>query len=90
MAPIPNPRVLFNDIPEGGYRCLITVRFDTEYTQGFPEPGKTTVYDESQTIDLETLPVPDGAFVVKTLYVAIDPYMRGQMRQAEVESYSVS
>lgn len=71
MAPIPNPRVLFNSIPEG-----------------FPEPGKTTVYDESEKIDLDNVSVPDGGFLVKTLYLSIDPYMRGRMRAPEKKSYS--
>ncbi|KAG6846735.1 hypothetical protein H0H93_012188, partial [Arthromyces matolae] len=53
---------------------------------GFPEPGKTTVYDESKTIDLEHVPL-HGGFILKTLFLSIDPYMRGRMRDASVESY---
>ena len=56
---------------------------------GYPEPGKTTVYDESQTIDLDTVPL-DGGFLVKTLVLSIDPYLRGKMRHPSVQSYSVS
>jgi NADPH-dependent curcumin reductase CurA len=59
------------------------------YYQGFPEPGKTVVYDESKTIDVESVPL-DGGILVKTLVLSIDPYMRGRMRAPEKESYSVS
>ncbi|KJA24392.1 hypothetical protein HYPSUDRAFT_1077039 [Hypholoma sublateritium FD-334 SS-4] len=51
-----------------------------------PEPGKTTVYDTTQTIDLENAPL-NGGFLVKTLDLSIDPYMRGRMRGADVKSY---
>ncbi|TEB19690.1 GroES-like protein [Coprinellus micaceus] len=70
MSPVPNPRVLFNEVPAG-----------------FPEPGKTTVYDDSKTIDPETVEIPDGGFLVKTLWVSVDPYMRGRMRHPGKESY---
>ncbi|KAJ6574378.1 alcohol dehydrogenase [Mycena capillaripes] len=53
----------------------------------FPIPGETTVYDTSQKIDLETVPL-SGGFLVKTLVLSIDPYMRGRMRAAEVKSYA--
>lgn len=56
---------------------------------GYPVPGKTTVYDESQTIDLETVPL-DGGILIKALSFSIDPYMRGKMRAATKKSYSVS
>lgn len=48
---------------------------------GYPEPGKTTVYDTSQTIDLENVPL-NGGFLLKTLALSIDPYMRVRMREA--------
>jgi len=54
---------------------------------GFPEPGKTTVYDDSETIDLEAVSL-NGGFLVKTLVLSIDPYLRGKMRPAEIESYT--
>ncbi|KAH9840971.1 NAD-P-binding protein [Rhodofomes roseus] len=73
MAPIRNARVLFNSIPA---------------PNTYPEPGKTTVYDDSRTIDLETVPL-DGGFLVKTLVFSIDPYMRGRMREPSAQdSYS--
>jgi len=70
MAPTPNGRVLFNEIPTG-----------------FPEPGKATVYDTTQKIDLESEPL-NGGFLVKVLELSIDPYMRGRMRDPSEKSYS--
>lgn len=52
-------------------------------------PGKTTVYDQSQTIDLENVKL-HGGFLVKTLCLSVDPYFRGRMREPEVESYLAS
>lgn len=57
--------------------------------QGYPEPGKTTVYDETEIIDPETIAL-NGGFIVKTLTLSIDPYLRGKMREASAKSYSVS
>lgn len=37
------------------------------------------MYDENQTIDLDTVPL-DGGILVKTLLFSIDPAMRGRMR----------
>lgn len=51
-------------------------------------PGKTTVYDESQTIDLDSVPL-NGGVLVKTLVLSIDPYLRGRMRSPEKKSYNV-
>jgi NADPH-dependent curcumin reductase CurA len=56
---------------------------------GYPEPGKTTVYDTTETIDLQTV-VLKGGILIKTLELSIDPYMRSRMRAPEIESYSVS
>ncbi|KAI9021709.1 hypothetical protein CLU79DRAFT_752878 [Phycomyces nitens] len=39
------------------------------------------------TIDLEA-PLPENHFIVKTLSLSVDPYMRGRMRAAEKKSYS--
>lgn len=57
-----------------------------EIPSGSPEPGKTTIYDESQTIDLDAVPL-NGGVLLKTIVLSIDPYMRGRMRSAEVKSY---
>ncbi|KAH8818704.1 hypothetical protein DL96DRAFT_1684337 [Flagelloscypha sp. PMI_526] len=55
--------------------------------QGYPEPGKTTVYDDNETIDLDNVPL-DGGILVKTLAVSVDPYFRGRMREPHIPSYS--
>ena len=44
----------------------------------YPEPGKHTVWDDSELIDLDTVPLNGGA-LLKVLVVSIDPYMRGKM-----------
>jgi len=54
---------------------------------GYPVPGETTVWDESQKIDLENVPL-NGGFLLKVLVVSIDPYQRGKMRDAAIKSYS--
>jgi NADPH-dependent curcumin reductase CurA len=46
----------------------------------FPEPGKTIVYDESETIDIDNIPL-NGGILVKVLLLSIDPYMRGRMNE---------
>ncbi|KAJ7105688.1 chaperonin 10-like protein [Mycena epipterygia] len=56
--------------------------------EGYPVPGETTVYDTSLTIDPENVPL-DGGFLVKTLVLSVDPYLRGMMRHPETESYLV-
>ncbi|KAH9937947.1 hypothetical protein B0H21DRAFT_825392 [Amylocystis lapponica] len=58
-----------------------------EIPKGFPEPGKTTIQDTSETIDLDNVPL-NGGFLVKTLVLSIDPYMRGRMREPHIKSYS--
>ncbi|KAG9227210.1 hypothetical protein PLEOSDRAFT_1113387 [Pleurotus ostreatus PC15] len=58
-----------------------------EIPVGYPVPGKTTVYDDSQTIDLDTVQL-NGGILVKALSFSIDPYMRGLMRPASAKSYS--
>ncbi|KAF8996523.1 alcohol dehydrogenase [Cyathus striatus] len=55
--------------------------------EGYPEPGKTTVYDTTQTIDLDTAPL-NGGVLLKILEVSIDPYLRGKMRAPSEKSYS--
>ncbi|SJL08755.1 related to reductase RED1 [Armillaria ostoyae] len=58
-----------------------------EIPQGYPEPGKTTVYDTTQTIDLENVPL-NGGILIKALVLSVDPYLRGKMRDPSIESYS--
>jgi NADPH-dependent curcumin reductase CurA len=52
----------------------------------FPEVGEHMVVKKSE-IDLEA-EIPQGAILVKTLCLSVDPYMRARMRDASVESYS--
>ncbi|KAL0960207.1 hypothetical protein HGRIS_011840 [Hohenbuehelia grisea] len=58
-----------------------------EVPEGYPVPGKTTVYDETQTIDLDNVPL-NGGILIKVLVLSIDPYMRGKMRLPSAKSYS--
>ncbi|KAJ6555446.1 chaperonin 10-like protein [Mycena vulgaris] len=51
----------------------------------YPVPGETTVYDTTQKVDIDTQPL-NGGFLVKTLVLSIDPYMRGWMICPEKES----
>ncbi|KAJ7274864.1 hypothetical protein C8J57DRAFT_1434614 [Mycena rebaudengoi] len=55
---------------------------------GYPVPGETTVYDDTQTIDLETVPL-NGGFLVKTLVLSIDPFLRGRMKAPNPKAYIV-
>ncbi len=55
---------------------------------GYPEPGKTTVYDTTPTIDLDIVSLA-GGILVKTLVVSVDPYQRGKMREPNTKSYAV-
>ena len=61
-----------------------------EIPQGYPEPGKTTVYDASGTIDLDTVQLPPNSVLIKVLVLSIDPYIRGRMRDPKIPSYAVS
>ncbi|KAJ7872490.1 hypothetical protein B0H14DRAFT_2721849 [Mycena olivaceomarginata] len=54
--------------------------------EDYPVPGTTTVYDTSETIDLENVPL-NGGILIKVLILSVDPYMRGRLRAAEIESY---
>lgn len=55
---------------------------------GFPVPGKNTAYDDSESIDLDNVPL-DGGLLLKVLVISIDPYLRGRMRPATYKSYMV-
>ncbi|ESK84540.1 NAD-P-binding protein [Moniliophthora roreri MCA 2997] len=56
---------------------------------GYPEPGKTTVYDTSSAIDLDNVPL-NGSVLLKTLVLSADPYLRGRMRDAKEKSYNLA
>jgi hypothetical protein len=55
---------------------------------GYPVHGKTTIYDSSQTIDPETVPL-NGGFLIKSLVLSIDPYLRGLMLGPTAKTYAV-
>ncbi|EGN98193.1 hypothetical protein SERLA73DRAFT_138524, partial [Serpula lacrymans var. lacrymans S7.3] len=57
-----------------------------EVPDGYPIPGQTTVYDVSEKIDLDNVPL-NGGFLLKTLVLSIDPYLRGRMRDSSLPSY---
>lgn len=88
MSPIINGRLLYNEQPTGE---LIRQQSLSSYSIaiGFPEPGKTTVYDESQIIDLDNVAL-NGGMLVKTTYLSIDPYLRFRMRDPKDEKNLVS
>lgn len=53
---------------------------------GFPVAGEHLAV-EDRSIDLNA-PAPSGGLVVQVLYASFDPYLRGKMRDAKVQSYS--
>ncbi|KAJ7119346.1 NAD(P)-binding protein [Mycena crocata] len=54
--------------------------------EDYPVPGTTTVYDATETIDLENVPL-NGGVLVKVLVLSVDPYMRGRLRAPGKKSY---
>ncbi|KAF8215356.1 hypothetical protein K438DRAFT_1801110 [Mycena galopus ATCC 62051] len=52
----------------------------------YPVPGTTTVYDTTETIDIENVPL-NGGVLIKVLLLSIDPYLRGRLRAPEIDSY---
>lgn len=95
MAPVTNGRLLFKEVPIGA--CLLSrCTFLMVYLMrrffrtglGYPVPGQTTAYDDSEKIDPETVAL-NGGFLLKTLVLSIDPYLRRRMRPANHQSYSV-
>lgn len=77
MPVITNGRHLFNEVP-----CLLPFQWiylliKSKVPKGYPVPGKATIYDASQTIDLNAVPL-NGGFLLKTLALSIDPFMRGK------------
>ncbi|KAG6372303.1 NAD-P-binding protein [Boletus reticuloceps] len=57
-----------------------------EIPTDYPVPGRTVVYDTSQTIDLEDVPLR-GGILLRTLVLSIDPYLRNRMRDMSIKSY---
>jgi NADPH-dependent curcumin reductase CurA len=90
MVTVRNAKCIFKEVPKGMLFVDISRDRATQHRMlGFPEPNKHTVTDTSETIDLDNVPL-DGGFLVKTLVLSIDPYLRGKMRAPEIKSYSVS
>ncbi|KAI8954034.1 hypothetical protein F4801DRAFT_70590 [Xylaria longipes] len=50
-----------------------------KYTPGWPVPGEHIAV-ENRPFDLEAAPAP-GGMTVRNLYLSLDPYARGQMRE---------
>ncbi|KAI4517806.1 NAD(P)-binding protein [Schizophyllum commune Loenen D] len=72
MTPVLNPRVMYaKPIPQGAW----------------PVVGEHLVYDNSRTIDPDTVPL-NGGFLTKALYLSPEPYMRERMREEHIASYS--
>jgi NADPH-dependent curcumin reductase CurA len=67
---------------------VIPPAISSDTAAGYPEPDVDTITDTSETIDLDNVPL-NGGFLVKTLALSIDPYLRGKMRDAGKKSYSV-
>lgn len=53
---------------------------------GFPVAGEHLAV-EDRPIDLDA-PAPSGGLVVQVLYASFDPYLRGKMRDAKIQSYT--
>ncbi|KAF5350408.1 hypothetical protein D9758_012466 [Tetrapyrgos nigripes] len=58
-----------------------------EIPSGYPEPGKTTIYDTQSVIDLETVQL-DGGVLIKVLCLSADPFLRDKMRDPGIESFT--
>ncbi|EIW78207.1 alcohol dehydrogenase [Coniophora puteana RWD-64-598 SS2] len=51
---------------------------------GFPKPGKTLVYKEEK-VDIDSVPLAPGDWLVKVLVLSVDPYMRERMAEGSAE-----
>ncbi|KAL1673180.1 hypothetical protein EV122DRAFT_283263 [Schizophyllum commune] len=54
--------------------------FNETIASGYPAPGRTIRYDNSETIDLDNVPL-EGGILVKALVLSVDPYFRGLMAE---------
>ena len=92
MAPVKNGRLIFKEYPGAGTvhfhlnRAVLTMRI--RVGAGFIEPGKTIVYDDSETIDLDSVPL-EGGVLVKMLAFSIDPYLRRRMVAKDERKHEV-
>lgn len=46
---------------------------------GYPIPGTTTIYDTSERLDLDTVPL-NGGVLAKLVVLSIDPYLRNTIK----------
>ena len=53
---------------------------------GYLIPGKHVVYDESETIDLDNVPL-EGGVLLKMINFSIDPYLRHKMIEKELRPH---
>ncbi|GJE88548.1 NADP-dependent oxidoreductase [Phanerochaete sordida] len=60
-----------------------------DYVQDVPKPGQTTIYDSTQTIDLEAIAL-NGGILIKTLVVAVDPYLLARFRNSNIPGWSLN
>lgn len=58
----------------------------TKIPSGYPVASEHMKVDKT-SIDLEAQ-LPKGDFIVKTLEISVDPYMRGRMRDPSIPSYA--
>ncbi|TCD62274.1 hypothetical protein EIP91_007113 [Steccherinum ochraceum] len=52
----------------------------------YPKPGRDTVYDDSETVDLDNAQL-NGGMLFKILVLSIDPYLRNRMRDPSVKGF---
>lgn len=67
-----------------GYSASTAVTHCSTCFTGYPDPQRSVVYDESQTIDLDNVPL-NGGFLIKAVALSIDPFMRSRMRDASIK-----
>ncbi|KAJ7207356.1 hypothetical protein C8J57DRAFT_1613372 [Mycena rebaudengoi] len=53
----------------------------------FPIPGETTIYDTTETIDLDAVPL-EGGILIKALALSVDPFLRGLMIEPGTDHYA--
>lgn len=58
----------------------------SEIPEGLPVPGKHLSV-RKYPVNLEGIDLSDSQVLIKNLYISLDPYLRGRMRDPEVSSY---
>ena len=88
MAPTKNGKLLFNQAPAGRLWliCFGLLRLDVfaDLADEYPEPGKTTIYDDSEVIDPEIVPL-HGGVLLKMIAFSIEPYFKPHMQLPAIE-----